>query len=581
MSANPDTLPQHDPIFRSALQHIQNGDWESGLAELDQLVDSYPMDASLRTLRQEMQFRAQIDEDEQSDAAQTRIQVLKTWALRLGILVVVVVLVAWGVTTYSNWLEEQWASTRETIESEVFSVELAVKFRDAQDLLQANRPDEAYVLLQELQSEDPDYPGLVEIMEQVTQAGALEAKYQEAISLIENDDLSNALIVLNEIAEQEPYYKDVSQQIANLKSRSFLGDIFSQSEMAYAEEKWSEAVSGYETLRALDPQYQSDLVEERLFNAYVNTAQSLIAQDAESIQVLNTAEEYFRKALTLRPQNQEVILQREQARKTVKDRLFNSYVVAAQETLSEQGDSLEALAAAEKNFNKALELYPGDPGVLELRELAHLYLEAIEDFRQGDWNEAIDSLEYIYSEDADYAMGTSRHTLYEAYIARGNSWMVTGEYETALLDYQRAAMIAEKDPVSKLRLFEAQLKVAEAQGALGEYEKAVLIYRNAIDSAELSEEILEERPELVEDMEEADFYADRRNYRRAYLIYSDAAVRVLYIFPRVTHVVQSDDYITRLARQYHTTVDAIYQANEITSSKDIVIGQELVIPTQQ
>jgi predicted Zn-dependent protease len=580
MSANPTALPQQDPLFHSALEHMQDGDWESGLAELDQLVDNYPMDASLRTLRQEMQFRAQIDEDEQIDAVESRKQKLKTWSIRFGILVVVVVLAVWGYFTYSNWISNQWASTRQTIESEVNSVELAVKYRDAQDLLQANRPDEAFVLLQELENVDPEYPGLVEVMEQAKRANALEVKYQEAMSLIKNEDLSNALILLNEIAEQEPYYKDIAQQISDLKSRSFLGDIYSQAETAFAEEEWIDAASGYETLRALDPEYQPDLVEERLFDAYVNAAQSLIAQDTESIEVLNTAESYYRKALTLRPQNQAVLIQREQARQTIRDRLFNSYIVAAQEALSEQGDSLDALASAEENFNKALELHPGDSRVLTMRELARLYLTSIDDFRNSDWNEAITSLEYIYSEDPDYAMGTSRQTLYEAYIARGDSWMVTGEYETALVDYQRAALLAEQDPVSKVRLFEAQLKVAEAQGSLGEYEKAVLIYRNAIEDAELAEEALDDRPDLVGDMEQADFYSDRNNFRAAFRLYSDAAQRVLYIFPRVTHVVQSDDYITRLARQYNTTVDAIYQANELNSSKDIVVGQELIIPTQ-
>lgn len=580
MSSNPTTLPQHDPIFRSAMQHIQHGDWDSGLTELDQLVDSYPMDASLRTLRQEMQFRAQIDDEEQADASQARVQRLKTWSFRLGALAVVVLLVAWGVITYSNWISEQLASTRQTIESEVFSVELAVKFRDAQDLLQANRPQEAYLLLQELESVDPEYPGLVEVMEQATAASALEGRYQEALSLIENDDLSGALTVLNEIADQEPYYKDVAQQISDLKGRSFLGDIYTQAEAAYAEEAWLEAVSAYETLRALDPQYRPDLVEEHLFSAYVQAAQGMVAQDPDSVAALNEAEELYRKALTLRPQNEEVLLQREQARQTVRDRLFNSYVVAAGEALGVEADSLEALAVAEENFNKALELKPGDSRVLALRESARLYLTAIEDFRQGDWNETITALEVIYEQDGDYANGTARQTLYEAYIARGNAWMVTGEYETALEDYQRAALIAEQDPGSKLRLYEAQIKVGEAQGALGEYEKAILIYRNAIESAELSEETLAERPELVEEIDQAEFYFDRRNYRTAYRIYSETAQRISYIFPRVTHVVQSGDYITRLARQYRTTVDAIFQANEITSSKDITVGQELFIPTQ-
>jgi len=41
-----------DPAYQNAILHLQNGEWSTGLNELDQLGTSYPLSHQLRTLRQ-------------------------------------------------------------------------------------------------------------------------------------------------------------------------------------------------------------------------------------------------------------------------------------------------------------------------------------------------------------------------------------------------------------------------------------------------------------------------------------------------------------------------------------------------
>ena len=149
-------------------------------------------------------------------------------------------------------------------------------------------------------------------------------------------------------------------RISEIKSQSLIGDILTQADRAYEAEEWATAASKYETVRALDPSYEPNVIDERLFNAYINAAQEAVSEDTESLEAINIAEEYFRKALALRPQNPEIMFKRQLVRETVKSRLFRSYVNAAQLALTEQADSLEALANAETYFNKALELRPDD-----------------------------------------------------------------------------------------------------------------------------------------------------------------------------------------------------------------------------
>jgi tetratricopeptide (TPR) repeat protein len=274
-------------------------------------------------------------------------------------------------------------------------------------------------------------------------------------------------------------------------------------------------------------------------------------------------------------------LEREQARQSFKDRLFRSYMDAAQSALVEKPDSLEAMTAADEYFLKALNLLPNDPDALLQRKLAHLFIEAQTDFAKERYNDVIEKLEQVYTEDSGYAAGTARQTLYEAYVARGDDRMLSGDYEPALEDFQRAAVLAEQGENAKIRVFQAQIRIAEAMGSLLMYEDADLLYRTAIDNAQLSDADLKQRPELVSKLNQADGYVRARSYRSAFRVYRDQARKILFIFPQVTYQVASGDYLTMIASRYNTTVDAILQANNIGSTKKIVVGQELVIPVQQ
>ncbi|MCK5314665.1 MAG: hypothetical protein KAJ53_06055, partial [Anaerolineales bacterium] len=411
MSANTAESHLNDPLFQSAMNYMQSGEWETGLEELDQVVENHPLEAELRGLRQEMQLRAHIDEDEREDLAREKRQRFMSWGVRLVVLVLVFGLGFWAVSTYSSWIRGQIVSAGQVLDNEAQVLELAVKFRNAQDLLQAGKPGEAKTLLEEVAAANPGYPGLEEELAQTEMKIVLETKYNEAMGLINLNNMSGALDILVEIEAEEPFYRDVSLRISEIKSQSLIGDILTQADRAYEAEEWATAASKYETVRALDPSYEPNVIDERLFNAYINAAQEAVSEDTESLEAINIAEEYFRKALALRPQNPEIMFKRQLVRETVKSRLFRSYVNAAQLALTEQADSLEALANAETYFNKALELRPDDPEVITQQALAESYLRAQDYFGQGRWADVISELEYVYAEDRDYAAGTARQTL--------------------------------------------------------------------------------------------------------------------------------------------------------------------------
>jgi tetratricopeptide (TPR) repeat protein len=400
------------------------------------------------------------------------------------------------------------------------------------------------------------------------------------MSLMDAGQMAEALALFETIDAQQPYYKDVNVQITNLKSQSMLGDVFVQAARAYERGSWAEAVASYETIRALDPEYRAAEVEEQLFNAYINAADEEIAKEANSLETLNIAENYYQKALTLRPQDPIIREKREQSRETVKDRLTTSYVLAAQNALTEEADSLAALDIAEQYLGRALTLKPDDPTIRQQFEMAQRYVAAQDEYIVGHWDGVISNLEIVVGLDPDYAKGTTRQTLYEAYIARGNESIARGDFELALSDYERCAVLAEQDIESKIRLYEAQIKVAEAHGLLANYEQAVLIYRAAIDLADLSNANISDLGDVSSRLEQAERYANGRNFRTSYRLYKEAAKSVLLVFPKVTHIVQDGEYLTQLANRYNTTVEAILSSNGSTSAKVILVGQELQIPVE-
>ena len=530
------------PTFNSAMKHFQEGDWNASLKEVDWLLKQFPLERDLKHLRKDINIRATMDSEERSDDAIYNRQRMLKLSIRAGAIFAVVILIGLTFSSFSDVIQEKLQFARTAIEQEVQSIELASKFRDAQALLQADRPDEAYVLLQEILERGGDFPGLQDALTNATSSSTLKTKYEEAARFLEIQDLTAARALLDEIYLESPNYRDVPVLISNLDGMSAFTELYQQSTMYFEAEQWEQALTGFETLRSMDPGFQGEQVLDQLFQSYVNAARTVLVDREDSLEALRTAENYFRKALALRPQN---------------------------------------------------------PEIKSERELARLYIDAQADYLSGQWSEVISSLEVVHSKETDYAAGAALQTLYEAYVARGDNRLAAGEYEHALSDFQRAVILAEQDPEAVLRLYEAQLKVAEAQGAQNNYEAAVLLYRSAVELSRLKDRAKQSDLTQLALLEEAEYFATSGNFSVSYERYRSALGIVpgnyclsfepyqealhsnTYIQSMQKHVVETGEYLTLIANRYYSTVCAIVLANEISDPNTIFLGQELLIPVLQ
>lgn len=577
MTANQAESYLDNPQFRQAMESMQKGEWESGLSQIETLMQAYPLESDLRSLRQEMILRAKVDTDEKVAKSYARRRRSRDLIVRAAVVSVLVIIAIFVATSYASWFQDQAALAKQAVDSQVVLVELQVNMRDAQSYLGAGMTDSALELLEKIEVIKPDFPELAQTIEQARRQKAFDEQYAEAMILIEQDQLDAALIVLQEIESQEPYYRDVKSQIKQIQDETVLGEQLLEADAYFENESWEEAANAYYNLYALNPDFETAHVEDRLFTSYVNSAEEKL-NNSDSLESIQSVEEYFRRALALRPQDLDVKDKQSQVRSMIEEKLFWSFVQAAQTAIAEEPNSLEALKVANRYFSEALALRPNDPEITLQRELAHQFLGGMDDFVSSSNSSAIEKLEFVYSQDPGYINGTARQTLYEAYVARGDNAMAIGDFDSALEDFQRAAVIANEDPTSRARLYEIQLKIAEAQGLMGDFESAVRLYAAAILIGDLQARAATYSSAMAAALANASQFEGQGNFREAFRSYREAITWATQVFDVVVHVVESDDYLSQLALDYNSTVSLIAAANNLANPNIIIPGQELLIP---
>jgi tetratricopeptide (TPR) repeat protein len=532
----------------------------------------------LREFQQEMLLRSRMDEYEREERRRYLGKRLLYWGSRVGAIVIILGLLAWGLNTYSSWLQSQWNNVRQSVLQEVQTLDTSVKFRNAQNFLGAGRPEDALALLGEIEEQDSDFPGLAEMQAEASKNAEVEQKYNNANALLESGDAVAAIAAFRELQDQQPDYKDVPLLIKEIEGELILNDLVTQAEDAFANQDWDNAILEYDSLRTEAPNYEPELVEERLIDSYINAATMVLNDDEPTSEALILADQYFRDALELRPLDQKILSARDQALETFKEKLFVSYLEKARETLFDNEDSLDSLRVANSYFDLALNLKPGDPDVVLERQLTTSYLTAQQSFLDEDWDTVIDNLEIIFQRDKDYANGTSRQTLYEAYMKRGRRLMTNGEYESAIEDYQRAAEIADESSETKIQVYWSLIEMADVYGILGEYQKADSIYSHAVEWIGLREILQTDHPDLVVLLDEADRYAGIEWFRTSYRLYNRVLPAEDLIYSAEFYDVAEGDYLTKIARKYKTTVQAILTANDFTDPGEIKTGQRILVP---
>jgi tetratricopeptide (TPR) repeat protein len=565
MGLNESESYMNSSVFHEAMEYFRRGKWNEGFTKLGEVEKDHPMETDLRALRQEMEVRSRISEYEQEEIKHRRLHKLGVYSIRVSIVLVILAVVFIAISTYSGWIQGQIARAQSDFTQSMLQAELIMEFRNAQQLVTAGKSDEALLKFDGIKAKNPDFPGLNEAIAQARALKDVETQYTQAMNLLQAGDSAQALAILREINQVMPNYRDVSLQVKILQTETEMSSVLQQADQAFLEGRFEDAVSGYESLRLMDPTFQVSHVEGNLFHSYISAAQALLAEPIPSMNTLKIIDDYFSKALALRPLDREALAARTQVRLSIEDGLIGDYLSQAEAVLAAAPDSLDAQKSAEQYLGMALAVRPGDPDILNQYQVAESFIQAVNDFARSRWGSVIEKLEYVISQQPGYGDGTATQTLYDAYIARGSDLLVSGEYALALEDFQRSAVLAQQLEDSESLAFEAQIMIAEAQGLLNHFEEAVHIYQDALITVGLHERISGLQGTLNDTL----VYAYRKLVQNRVSAYNQETV--------VT--VKSGDYVSMLAHRYNTTVAAILSANDMNNQPRLTPDMKLIIPT--
>jgi tetratricopeptide (TPR) repeat protein len=580
MSSNKSESYMSSPSFQEAMGHFGVGKWVEGFLKLGEVEKTFPMEPDLRSLRQEMEVRSRISEYEIEENKHKRLKNLGKYSLRLFLAVIIIAGAFFAISTYSGWIQGQIVRAQSGLSQNMEQAELAIEFRNAQHLIIAGKSDEALTVYGNIKAKNPDFPGLTEAIAEAQALKDVEVQYTQAMILLQVGDSAQALALLKDISQKMPNYRDVSLQIKSLQSETEMKSVLQQADQAYSEGRYDDAVANYESLRIMDPTYQTSQVEENLFQSYVKAAQALLDSPVPSLETLKKIDDYFSKALALRPMDRDALAARTQVRLIIEDSMINDYVGKAQAILASAPDSMEAQQSAEHYLSLALAVRPNDPNVLLQLQLAQAYIQAVNEFNSSNWDVVIEQLEYVIGQQAGYANGTALQTLYDAYIARGSDYVASGEYALALEDFQRSAVLAQQLPDAGALSFEAQTMIAEAQGLLNHFQEAVFIYQDSLNTIGLRERIVGLQNSLTDQLVYAEYTANVGDYQSAFYAYRNLVRNRVRAYDQTTVItVKNGEYITMLAHRYNTTVAAILSANQMTNQPRLKPNQQLIIPT--
>jgi LysM repeat protein len=571
---------KNSPLFQEAMNYFRVGKWKEGFVKLGEVEEKFPTEPELRTIRQEMDLRARISDYEIEENKNHKRQNLVKYSIRFVVAILVAVGAIYALLTYSGWIQTQIARAQSDISENMLQAQLVLDFRNAQQLIIAGKSDDALTAFEKIKEKNPNFPGLTEAIAQAQGLKEVEIEYTQAMSLLQAGDSAQALALLQDISNKMPNYRDVSMQIKNLQTQTEKTAVMEQADRAYLEGEYEDALSSYESLRLMDPAFETSHVEENLFQSYIKAAQGLLAEPVPSMETLRKIDDYFSKALALRPLDREALAARTQVRLVIEDSMVGEYIGLAQKALAESPDSLQAQQTAQQYLGMALSVKPNDPEVLVQFQLAESYLQAVSYFASSKWDTVIEKLEFVISQQADYADGTAIQTLFDAYIARGSDYIASGQYSLALVDFQRSAVLAQQLPESDPLTFESQTMIAEAQGLLNHFQDAVLIYRDALNSSGLRDRIANLQNSLTETLVYAEYAANSADYQSAFYAYRTLIRNRVKAYDQSTVVTVKDgDYLSLLARRYNTTVAAILSANQMNNQPRLTPNSQLIIPT--
>ena len=565
-----------DPEYLKLIEHYQKAEFSTCEKLLESLEQRYPGQLELRTIRQDLEMKGSVNNlNTEIWKKEARAKGKSTLRLILFALVAIIGIGAVFFASSLLILKNKPVEVTPDVNSQLDQL-----FSQAEQLLQSGQASSALAVVLKVRALDPDDQRLPDLIEQTNTLLEYEAHYRAALGLIEQGKDQEALNALKLLESERAGMWDIPQRIAAMEKEMQIAELLKAGDAAYQRQDWSGVIEAYESALVLNQRLSDTMMKEQLLFAYLNRIIGMLQSDNTSVEEITLSEQYYRKAVTLIPQNKEFVSQRENLQQISRDLLLKKYTQLAKSKLNDKKQTTATINEAIYYLTKASNLNPDDSGLLADLIIANNYQLAFSSFIDMNWLQAIASAQAVVDAKADFAGGNASALLYEAYYALGKQNYNSGLYLDARENLEKAEIIAWADGDNRLKIFQVQVLLGDSIGKVDDFENAVSYYQYALNAINYGEKVAN-RSDLLNQYQAAEQLAAAGDYRGAYDAFQSVigAIDAIYTISEVE--VGSGVCLALFANENLSTLDAILKANDLPTNMVISFGRVLRVPSIQ
>ncbi len=284
-------LREH-PLYAQGMAQSDAGQWQQAFKSFQLLQSIYPDATEAQELLKAVNMRAAVAGVQPRHTSRVT-RHLSARRLLLGALMAIAITIV-AYVSYEVWISPAVAQE--------FRLRRITTLRDeADEAIVSGDYTRARQSLQELQAILPEDPQANEALERVEQVERMSALYEEAKVLMEARSWDQAIQALSELQSLDPGYRDLPQLLQLAQESLTLDRQFQAAEEAYARDDWVGAIAQYEALHQAQLAFRFEEIQARLFQSHLKYGQTLLEEAGTDPDQVSKAISQFSEALKLRP----------------------------------------------------------------------------------------------------------------------------------------------------------------------------------------------------------------------------------------------------------------------------------------
>ncbi|MRS02535.1 tetratricopeptide repeat protein [bacterium] len=570
----PFTKLSEDPDFIQFNECYQKGEWDQSESLLLQLVDRYPdniqLEKNLQDLKMQRSLREMTLKHDQENHDRTVKRRMRTSVIVSGVVALAIIVFMITVLLVYNFASKKITEQNNN--------QLGIMAGQADQIILSGQPEKAQLVITQMQDLNPEFSALSELQTRTNDLLALEVMYKQALELENNAKYQESLTILNQIQETQPGLWDVPVRIQIINNEIMVQGYYEQASAAYEAGDWNQVIENYEAALKIKPEFQDPIKKEQLLNGYLRSIIALLENNSVSIDEITKAENYYRKAVAMIPQNTAFASERENLQEVSSNLLQLKFSQLAKQMLEDPQQTLNTVGQAVSYLSKASNLSPNNSEIKNDLTNAQLYQIGFQNFVQLNWNPAIENLSRLVDADPKFANGNAAILLYDAYISKGNQNYSVGLYLDARINYEQAEILAWEDTKNPMKLFQVEYLLGNTIGKVGDYSNAITYYQFALKPEYIYRQ-LSNKNDFYTQLPISEDVTALMNPEETYRKYFDAFANVQQLYSSQKMEINDGQCLSFFAEMNKSTVYAIQTANNLSKNVTVTFGQELIVPT--